>query len=547
MKIALAQINQTVGDIRGNIRRIREWISRAKKSGADLVLFPEMAVTGYPPRDLLEYPKFIEKNIQAVQELASQVDTTGAIVGFVDRNPAPEGKRLLNAAALLGKRQILGVRHKSLLPTYDVFDEARYFAPALNTTPMPFQDKKLGVSICEDMWNDARFWPKRLYSQDPILSLFQQGTDLMLNISASPFHYRKSRQRLDMVRSYVRQVRQPFFFVNQVGGNDELIFDGASFAVDAEGRLLGQAKSFQEDLLVIDTQARGALEWHERPDIEDVHEALVLGLRDYARRCGFGKVLLGLSGGIDSAVTAVLAVEALGKNNVLGVSMPSPYSSKGSIDDARQLAKNIGIKIISVPITPVFSTYKKSLKPAFGARKPDVTEENLQARIRGTLLMALSNKLNMLLLTTGNKSEMSMGYCTLYGDMNGGLAVISDLPKTLVYELARFLNRKKPVIPEASMTKPPSAELRPNQTDQDSLPPYDVLDAIVEAYVEEGLDVEAITARGFSKPLVQKILTTIDRNEYKRRQAPPGLRITSKAFGMGRRLPIARGDFRQGD
>jgi NAD+ synthase (glutamine-hydrolysing) len=336
----------------------------------------------------------------------------------------------------------------------------------------------------------------------------------------------------------------PFLFVNQVGGNDELIFDGHSFALDAEGRLLAQAKGFQEDLVVVDTAHTGELTWKDSPAMQQVHEALVLGLRDYTRRCGFSKVLVGLSGGIDSALTAVLAVDALGKGNVLGVSMPSPYSSKGSIDDARKLCKNIGIKMLSIPITSAFSTFKKVLKPAFGKRKPDITEENLQARIRGTLLMALSNKFGSLLLSTGNKSELSMGYCTLYGDMNGGLAVISDLPKTLVYELSRYLNRTKERIPEASLTKAPSAELRPNQTDQDTLPPYDVLDAIVEAYVEEGLGLEAIVARGHSPALVKRVLTAIDRSEYKRRQAPPGLRITSKAFGIGRRLPIARGNFR---
>jgi NAD+ synthase (glutamine-hydrolysing) len=544
MKIALAQINPTVGDIRGNIRRIREWIARAQKARADMIIFPEMTVTGYPPRDLVEYPRFVEKNRQAVMDLARQVNRIAVVLGFVDINTDKAGKRLHNSAALLSGGKIQAIRHKTLLPTYDVFDEARYFAPAQRNTPIPFKRHKLGLSICEDMWNDAELWPKRLYQGDPILGLRRKGANLMINISGSPYHRQKSHVRLDMVRNYARQTRSPFIFVNQVGGQDELVFDGNSFAVDAEGRVLAQARGFQEDLVIVDTAARGTFNWRQTEDIADVHDALVLGLRDYARRCGFQKVLLGLSGGIDSAVTAVLAARALGPGHVLGVSMPSPYSSKGSLDDARALARNLGMAMHTVPITPIFSSYKNSLKPVFGKRPEDVAEENLQARIRGTLLMALSNKFNMLLLTTGNKSELSMGYCTLYGDMNGGLAVISDVPKTSVYDLARFINKDREVIPDASLTKPPSAELRPNQTDQDSLPPYEELDAIVEAYVEEGLDVEDIAARGHSPDLVKKILTTIDRNEYKRRQAAPGLRITPKAFGIGRRLPIARADFR---
>jgi NAD+ synthase (glutamine-hydrolysing) len=543
MKIALAQINQTVGDLPGNMRRIRAMIARAEKSGAELVVFPEMAVTGYPPRDLLEFPKFVENNRQEVFALARQVTSPSVLLGYVDWNPDKEGKRLLNAVSLLGNKQVLATRYKTLLPTYDVFDEARYFAPAKENKPIPFKNRKLGVSICEDMWNDAQFWPTRLYPSDPLIHLGENGADLMINVSGSPFHHKKSRLRLDMALSYVEQMNVPFLFVNQVGGNDELIFDGNSFAVDAQGRWLAQAKSFQEDLLIIDTESKGSLEWRDPPPMQDVRDALVLGLRDYARRCGFNKVLLGLSGGIDSAVTAVIAVEALGKDNVLGVSMPSPFSSKGSVDDAKELSKNIGIKTLSIPITPVFSAYKRALKKAFVGRKSDVAEENLQARIRGTLLMGLSNKFNMLLLTTGNKSEISMGYCTLYGDMNGGLAVISDLPKMMVYDLGRYLNLQKERIPEACFTKPPSAELRPHQTDQDSLPPYKTLDAIVEAYIEEGLNSEEIAALGYPTALVKKILTTIDRAEYKRRQSAPGLRITPKAFGMGRRLPIARAPF----
>jgi NAD+ synthetase len=369
--------------------------------------------------------------------------------------------------------------------------------------------------------------------------------DFFVNISSSPYHHGKMRVRLDLVQHHVRSAKRPFFFVNQVGGNDELVFDGSSFAVDADGRIIVQAAAFKEDLVIADTETPGSLEWQAPPEIDQVRDALVLGIRDYLRKCGFKRVLLGLSGGVDSAVTAALAVEALGKENVTGVSMPGPYSSKGSVTDADALAKSLGIKMIALPISNIFESYRKTLRKTFAGLKPDVTEENLQARIRGTLLMALSNKFGALLLTTGNKSELSTGYCTLYGDMNGGLAVLSDVPKMMVYDLGRALNRKRRVIPENTFTKPPSAELRPNQTDQDSLPPYEVLDAIIEAYIEDGKDVVEIVALGHAKPLVERVLSLIDRNEYKRRQAAPGLRITTKAFGIGRRMPIARGDFRR--
>jgi NAD+ synthetase len=544
VKIALAQINPTVGDIVGNVRRIQAFAARAAARKADLVVFPELSITGYPPRDLLDHHQFIERNQRAVQDLARQTRHTAMIVGFADDNPKKTGNPLCNAVALLHRGHVIAVRHKMLLPTYDIFDETRYFACADRNAPVPFLRHSMGLTICEDMWNDAAFWPRRPYSADPIQHQHRQGADLFINISSSPFHRGKTRTRLDLVRRHVQQSRRPFFFVNQVGANDEIIFDGNSFAVDAEGRLLGQAKSFEEDLLIFDSNASGKAIWTEDSDIKQVRDALILGLRDYTRKCGFSKVVLGLSGGIDSAVTAALAVKALGAQNVLGVSMPSPFSSKGSVNDARSLAKNLGIKLISIPITSIFLEFKRALKPAFGKRPADVTEENLQARIRGMELMALSNKFGMLLLTTGNKSELSMGYCTLYGDMNGGLAVISDVPKTLVYKLGRLLNKPRTVIPEPCFTKPPSAELRPNQTDQDSLPPYDILDALIESYVEEGKDVEEIAATGYPKRLVEKVLATIDRNEYKRRQAPPGLRISPKAFGIGRRMPIARGDFR---
>ncbi len=544
MKIALAQINPVVGDIQGNVRKIRAALAQAQKKGADLVVCPELCITGYPPRDLLELKSFIQENLEALEDLAKVVRHPAVLVGYVDTNNRPGKKVLYNAAALLSNGKILAKRFKTLLPAYDVFDESRYFAPAESHEPIFFRGVRLGVQICEDMWHVPSLWPQTRYPQDPVAALARKGVDLFINLSCSPFHHDKSRLRLELVRHHVAKFKKPFFFVNQVGGNDELIFDGRSFAVDPRGNLLAQAKAFAEDLPVIDTKAcaRNA-DPDFPPSIQDVHDALVLGLRDYARKCGFRKVLLGLSGGIDSSVTAALAVEALGSRNVLGVLMPSPYSSKGSVVDSLQLAKSLGIRTLSLPIHAVFSTFLKSLRPAFLGAKPNVAEENLQARIRGTMLMALSNKFGMLLLTTGNKSELSMGYCTLYGDMNGGLAVISDVLKTTVYRLGRYLNRSGQRIPEACFTKPPSAELRPHQTDQDSLPPYEVLDPIVEAYVEEGLDVNEIAARGYAKSLVQKILKAIDASEYKRRQAPPGLRISNKAFGTGRRMPIARAPF----
>jgi NAD+ synthase (glutamine-hydrolysing) len=544
VKIALAQINPLIGDIAGNIRQIKAVARIASKKQCDLIVYPELAITGYPPRDLVEDKDFVARNLQALEKLADETGEMGLLVGFVDSRSGKRGRPLANAVALLHRGRVAAIRHKTLLPTYDVFDELRHFEPAIDNQPIPFKGHKLGVLICEDMWNVPGFVPAGLYTVDPVKRLAKAGADLFINLSSSPFHQRKSRRRFELARHHALSTRKPFLFVNQTGGNDELVFDGNSLALNGRGDLIAQGKGFAEDLLIIDTTSTCSLEWRDDGDIAEVASALTLGVRDYVRKCGFKQVVLGLSGGIDSAVTAAIAVRALGRENVMGILMPSEFSSRGSVTDAKVLARNLGIRTHLLPITPAFSAYKKTLRPAFKGRKPDVAEENLQARIRGTLLMAFSNKFGSLLLTTGNKSELSMGYCTLYGDMNGGLAVISDVPKTLVYKLGRELNRPVSVIPEASFTKPPSAELRPNQTDQDSLPPYETLDGIIEAYIEEGKEIDAIVQMNYPEPLVRRVLRSIDQSEYKRRQAAPGLRITPKAFGSGRRLPIARGQFR---
>jgi NAD+ synthetase len=544
VKIALGQIDPTIGDFAGNLRLIDEAAARAQAAGADLLVLPELALCGYPARDLLEREAFLAASNQALADLAARPrGDLAVLVGFPEVLPeAKAGRRLANAAALIEGGRIAAVRRKSLLPFYDVFDEWRYFEPADTVAPVPFRGRRLGISICEDIWNDGDFWPQPLYREDPIAKLVAAGADLLINIAASPFTLEKRRLRPRMLAAVARHWQRPLVFVNQVGGQDDLLFDGASLALDARGELVGRAAEHAPDLLVVDVDAgQGEVRPLPDSDARSALGALVLGTTDYARRCGFTGALVGLSGGIDSAVVACIASRALGPAQVLGVAMPSRYSSDHSRRDAAELAKNLGIELREIPIEPVFSAYLATLAPAFAGRPPDVTEENLQARIRGALLMALSNKLGKLLLSTGNKSEIATGYCTLYGDTNGGLAVISDVPKTLVYEIARTINQDRPVIPESTLSKPPSAELRPGQVDQDSLPPYDVLDAILHGYVEEGLDARALVARGLAPAVVAQVIGLVRVSEYKRRQLPPGLKITGKAFGTGRRYPVAQG------
>ena len=546
MKIALAQINPTVGDLTGNAARILAAYRRGVEAGVEIVVFPELAITGYPPRDLLHKSRFIPDNLAVLERLAVATGETGLLVGFVGRNDRQPGREATNSVALLQHGKILATRAKMLLPTYDVFDEDRYFEPAQENAPVDFNGQKIGLTICEDVWNDEAFWDERRYLRNPARELVEAGAEILFNVSASPWHLGKDRLRVEMLSSLVAQIRRPFVYCNAIGGNDELLFDGASLAFDAAGRLITQGAMFREDFLLLDTDTAAPITPTSLADEDALYRALVLGVRDYFQKCGFKSAVLGLSGGIDSALTAVIAVEALGAENVRGVSLPSQYSSQGSLDDARILAENLGIRYDIVPIQPVFEPVKGQLAGIFTGRAEDTTEENIQARLRGVILMAMSNKFGSLLLTTGNKSELAVGYCTLYGDMCGGLAVISDVPKTMVYRLSEWINRDREIIPRASITKPPSAELRPDQTDQDSLPPYDVLDAILEAYVVGGKSRAEIVAAGFDQPTIDRVVRLIDLNEYKRRQAAPGLKITSKAFGVGRRMPIAQ-RYRGGD
>jgi NAD+ synthase (glutamine-hydrolysing) len=541
MKIALAQLNTTVGDLQGNARKTLEFLRKAERAGADLCIFPEMTITGYPPRDLLLNENFIADNLKILDGLAGEVRDTAAVVGYADRSLPTVGKGLYNAGALIHKGKIVTRFQKMLLPTYDVFDEERYFDPADQVTIAEYGGRRIGFSICEDIWNEPDFWKRRFYTLNPVEMLVKKGAQILVNISASPFVIGRSSVRYDMLQRISAKYRIPVYYVNQVGGNDQLIFDGCSMAMSGEGKLAGVGKLFEEDLLLVDDAApRPAPHWKEPAEVQTAYRALVLGLRDYASKCGFDEAVIGLSGGIDSSVVACIAVEALGRTKVHGIAMPSPYSSAESIEDARMLAQNLGIDSAVVPITDIYNAYLGTLKSCFHDSALGVTEENIQARIRGNILMAFSNRFGYLVLSTGNKSESAVGYCTLYGDMTGGLAVISDAPKHLVYDLARYINREKELIPRRVFQKPPSAELRPGQKDEDSLPPYPLLDDIVSRHIEKHQTPGEIIAAGLDERIVRDVVRRIERNEYKRQQAPPGLKISSKAFGSGRRIPLAQ-------
>jgi NAD+ synthase (glutamine-hydrolysing) len=543
MKIALLQVNPTVGDVAGNVRTILDALRAATDAGADLAATPELALVGYLPRDLLLSREFVSHSWRALETLARDAATLAPVlVGLPEPNPSDEGRPLFNAAALVRGGRVEQRFRKALLPTYDVFDEDRYFEPYHGAQLLDIAGTRVGISICEDLWNDRDFWKRRRYHHDPIDELAAAGATLVVNMSASPFTAGKHQRREQMIGGMALKHRVPIAYVNQFGGNDDLIFDGRSTVFGADGGAVARGRSFDADVVVCDLAAAAAIAPAGDLDAEsEIWRALVLGTRDYVAKCGFSRVVLGLSGGIDSALTAAIAVDALGADRVLGVLMPSPYSSRGSLEDARQLAANLGIETMTLPIEPLMHTFDGTLRAALGAAPPGVAAENIQARIRGNLLMALSNTRGALLLTTGNKSELSVGYCTLYGDMSGGLAVIADVPKTMVYRVAEWRNRTagRPQIPPATIAKPPSAELRPDQTDQDSLPPYDILDAILQRHVERHQPAEEIVADGFDADTVARVLRLVRLAEFKRKQAAPGLKVTDRAFGTGWRMPIA--------
>jgi NAD+ synthetase len=569
MRLGLLQLNPTIGAFAANREKLLAAYAQAVSRGAEFVLAPELFLCGYPPRDLLLREDFVEASLAALHETAADIGEVPLCVGYVEKNPGRPGRALKNAAAVLQNGKTVWRTAKSLLPTYDVFDEDRYFEPAKKTEPFIFNGKKLGITICEDIWNDEDFWPERLYRRDPVKELIAQGAEVILNLSASPWHDGKERTRLEMLRRVARDEKIPLAQVNAVGANDELIFDGHSVALGANGEVLALGKGFAEEILVVDLNLVGTARCAVRAESggatvppasqagtsqrdvpangfnfpareELLFSALSLGIRDYVRKCGFKSVILGLSGGIDSALIAVIAADALGAENVRGVAMPARYSSGGSLTDAEKLAKNLGIRHDVLPIEPVFLAVEKQLEKVFAGTRPNEAEENIQSRLRGVTLMALSNKFGALVLTTGNKSEMAVGYCTLYGDMNGALAPIADVLKTDVYKIARWVNREREIIPADSITKPPSAELRPGQTDQDSLPPYEILDAILDLYVVKNLGKAEIISRGLDAAVVNDVVNKINFSEYKRRQAAPGLKVSPRAFGMGRRIPVAQ-------
>jgi len=581
LKITMVQINPTVGDIDCNLTKIKDAVKKAAEEKPDLVVFPELSLIGYPPRDLLHKKQIISSINMAIEDLidfSNEYQEMGIIIGAPVETKKKIGKGLYNSALLISNGELLHRQDKSLLPTYDVFDETRYFDSAENIEPFTFKGEELGITVCEDIWNDPDLWENRHYNLEPVDILINEGATIIINISASPFQCDKYMLRNDILKNFVWKYKVPFIYVNQIGGNDELIFDGQSIAISERG-ILGKLAAFREDLITIDTKSDGDnSKSHKVANLEmdnlgkqqqvgesnisttkleqsisgqansegiclgkidDVHQALILGIKDYFKKCGFSKAVVGLSGGIDSAVTLCLAVEALGSENVLAISMPSKYSSKGSVEDSRVLAKNLGIDFKVISIEGVYDSYINTLDEYFNDLPEDVTEENIQARTRGNILMAFSNKFGYLVLATGNKSELAVGYCTLYGDMSGGMSVLSDVPKTMVYELAENINIHEEIIPEEIIEKAPSAELRPDQKDEDSLPPYDVLDKILYYYIDENMSLKEIVAKGYEGDMVQWIIQKVDNNEYKRRQAAPGLKVTTKAFGMGRRMPVA--------
>ena len=542
MKIISAQLNPTIGDFNGNLEKIRLILS-GHESQADLIVFSELFLTGYPPRDLLERKDFIdqaEKALRRLLTISRDFPANSLLCGTIRPTRKNTGAKLYNTALLISNGKILFEQNKSLLPSYDVFDETRYFDPSENIDVFNFSGHKLGITICEDAWNDPDAGPSRMYNKNPLDILFKKNASLFINLSASPFCDGKEMIRYKLMSNHAKKYKKPFIFVNQIGGNDELIFDGRSMAFNEKGELISLSPSFAESVQFVDLNERtAAISFSAQTDVAAIHDALVLGLRDYMQKCGFKTAVIGLSGGIDSSLVAAIASQALGPENVYGIAMPSMHSSGESVKDAEKLSENLGINFEIISITKTYHQYMDILGPLFKNKDEDITEENIQARIRGNILMAISNKFGSLTLSTGNKSELSVGYCTMYGDMSGGLSVISDVPKKMVYKLANYINRNGEIIPEQIISKAPSAELKPNQKDQDTLPPYDTLDQILNYYLDQKLSREEIEARGFDIETVNWVIERVNQNEFKRRQAAPGLKVTSKAFGMGRRMPIA--------